>query len=215
MRLLFLLCCWLLLPLPAWSASASLLVDDFEHGLAPQWQAKSFKGETDYTVIAEDGNRVLRAESRAAASGLVFQREYAVRDFPVLTWRWKVAAPVVGGDETRKSGDDYAARVYVIFPHWFFPKTRTINYIWGNRLAKGGAIDNPFTANARMIAVESGPELAGRWLTERRNIRDDYRRLFGEEPPASGVIAIMSDSDNTRTSTLAWYDDLRLEGEVR
>jgi hypothetical protein len=59
-----------------------------------------------------------------------------------------------------------------------------------------------------MIAVESGPELAGQWVTVRRNVVDDYRKAFGEDPPQVGAIAIMTDTDNTGESATAWYGDI-------
>jgi len=192
-----------------------LLIDDFEHGIHAGWEEKTFKGETLYRVVPDpdsDGH-CLQAESRGAASGLIFRREYDLRDYPVLSWRWKVSGTVAGGDETRKSGDDYAARVYVIFPHWFFPKMRSINYIWANRLPQGGHLPNPFSGNAIMVAVESGSANAGRWMAERRNVYEDYRRLFGEEPPRVGAIAVMTDTDNTGGAAEACYDDIRLEVE--
>jgi len=197
------------------AAPRSLLIDDFEHGIRAGWEEKSFKGETVYRVVPdpETKGHCLQAEARGTASGLIFRREYDLRDYPVLSWRWRVAGTVAGGDETRKSGDDYAARVYVIFPHWFFPKTRSINYIWANRLPQGEHLPNPFSANAVMLAVESGNANAGRWMAERRNVYEDYRRLFGEEPPQVGAIAVMTDTDNTGGSAMACYDDIRIEGE--
>jgi len=203
----------LLLALVGSGYAAELLIDDFEQGLRPGWKEKSFVGTTRYQVVDEAGGRVLRADSEAAASGLVYDIEADPERLPILSWRWKVTGTVPGGDERHKEGDDYAARVYVIFPHWFFPKTKTINYIWANRLPKGESIPNPFTGNAMMLAVESGPELAGGWISERRNIVEDYRRLFGADPPQIGAIAIMTDTDNTGTSATAWYDDLRLSSQ--
>lgn len=187
------------------------LIDDFEQGLSPRWEIKEFHGRTAYKVVAEGTGKVLHAQSRGTASGLVFKLIYDLSEWPVLAWRWKVAGSIPGGDERFTDGDDYAARVYVVFPHWFFPRTRSINYIWANRLPRGAAAPNPFTANTMMLAVESGADLAGAWLEERRNVLADYRRLFGEEPPAAAAIAIMTDSDNTGSSAEAWYDDLRLE----
>lgn len=207
-RLLALL---LLLALAVPAAAQPLMVDDFEHGLGPEWVVKSFKGETTYRVVTDHGNRVLHADSRAAASGLVKTIDLDPREFPILSWRWKVAGTIARGDERTKAGDDYAARVYVIFPHWFFPKTRTLNYIWANRLPQGEFLPNAFTGNAMMIAVQSGPDNAGQWQSERRNIVDDYRRAFGEEPPRIGAVAIMTDTDNTGAAAMAWYDDLLLE----
>jgi hypothetical protein len=154
---------------------------------------------------------VLRAESHGAASGLILEKEIDLKEFPVLSWRWKVGNILEKGDAHKKEGDDYAARVYVIFPHWFFPKTRGINYIWANKLPRGEFVPNPFTSNAVMVAVESGKEKVGEWVAARRDVYADYRAIFGEKPPLAGAIAIMSDTDNTGESAVAWYDDIRLE----
>lgn len=191
-------------------AATPLLIDDFEQGLSPRWEKKSFSGETSYRVVADGNGKVLHARSQGAASGLVFKTEYRLQDYPLLSWRWKVSGIIPKGDETQKSSDDYAARVYVVFPHWFLPRTRTISYIWGNKLARGASLPSPYTENAQMVAVESGTGHAGEWRTERRNVLEDYRRLFREEPPAVGAIAVMTDTDNTGASAEAWYDDLQI-----
>ena len=207
---------WVMVPLlmllagGSGAAPVQITVDDFERGLGPEWTVKSFRGTTDYRVVAESGGHVLQAESRGTASGLVRKIDLDPRDYPVLSWRWKVTGTIPAGAERTRAGDDYAARVYVIFPHWFFIKTRTLNYIWANHLAKGAILPNAYTANAMMIAVESGPELAGHWLTEHRDIVADYRQAFGEEPPRIGAIAVMTDTDNTGAMATAWYDDLLL-----
>lgn len=192
-------------------AGESLRIDDFEQGLNPRWEQRSFQGETSYRVVTDNGGQVLRAQSQGTASGLIFKKEYRLQDYPLLSWRWKVKGIIPNGDESSKSTDDYAARVYVVFPHWFFPKTRTISYVWGNKLAKGAALPSPYTNNAMMVAVESGTEKAGEWQRAQRNVLEDYRKLFGAEPPAVGAIAIMTDTDNTGASAEAWYDDLQIE----
>lgn len=204
------LCAALLFASPL-SAAEILPIDDFEHGLKPQWQPKVFSGRTDYQVVADGDGKVLQAVSHGSASGLIFDREFDPHQWPVLSWRWKVAGVLANGDARNKSGDDYPARVYVIFPTWFFLNTRSVNYIWANHLPAGELVPNPFTAQAMMLAVESGPEKVGTWQVERRHIAADYRRAFGGEVPSRAVIAIMSDSDNTGGSVTAWYDDIRLE----
>jgi hypothetical protein len=212
MKYLFVL---LLLLLPYHVAAAGervLLIDDFENGLRPGWEEKVFKGRTEYRVVPEGTGHVLRAEARGAASGLILEKKIDLEEFPILSWRWKVENILEKGDARRKEGDDYAARVYVIFPHWFFLRTRSINYIWANKLPQGAIVPNPFTSNARMVAVESGKERAGEWVSESRNVLADYRAIFGEDPPRAGAIAVMTDTDNTGGSTTAWYDDIRFEG---
>lgn len=178
-----------------------------ESGLAG-WSDKIFKGQTEYLIVDDSGQNVLQAKSRGTASGLIFETEYDPQDYPFLSWRWKITSTIAKGDSRVREGDDYAARIYVVFPHWFFPKTRILNYIWANQLPKGASQISTYASNGMMIAVESGPDKAGQWSTVRRNIFEDYRQAFGEDPPAVGAIAIMTDTDNTGESTIAWYGDI-------
>jgi len=188
--------------------SDTIQIGNFAEAGLTGWSAKSFKGETEYRIVEDAGQKVLQAKSQGTASGLVFEIEYDPQDFPVLSWRWKVANTLVKGDSRTKAGDDYAARVYVVFPHWFFPKTKTLNYIWANRLPQEALQTNAFLSNAIMISVESGTKNVGEWVMVRRNIIEDYRRAFGEDPPKIGAIAIMTDTDNTGESALAWYGNI-------
>jgi len=198
----------LLLALVVPVAAGSQPIGSFaETGLAG-WTGKKFQGETEYVLVEDGGRQVLQATSRGAASGLVFETDYQPHDYPLLRWSWKISNTLNRGDSRSKAGDDYAARIYVVFPHWFFPKTKTLNYIWANRLSKGAMQANAYTSNAVMIAVESGGEHLNEWRTEQRNILDDYRRAFGEDPPAVGAIAVMTDTDNTGESATAWYGDI-------
>lgn len=210
-RTLFLTLAAILVSTALASGGEVLRIDDFEEGLSPRWEEKSFRGKTSYQVVKEGTGKVLQAQSQGTASGVVFKKEYQLQDYPLLSWRWKVRGIIPKANERTKSGDDYAARVYVVFPHWFFPKTRTISYVWGNTLPKGAAVPSPYTGNAMMVAVESGAEKVGEWQTAQRNVLEDYRKLFGEEPPTVGAIAIMTDTDNTGASAEAWYDDLQIE----
>jgi len=100
--------------------------------------------------------------------------------------------------------------VYVVFPSALFWRTKAVNYIWANKLPAGQAVPNPFTSNACMIAVQSGPTHAGQWLEEKRNLLEDYRKCFGEDPPNAGAVAIMTDTDNTGEHAVAWYGPIRL-----
>lgn len=197
--------------IPGFAGEPFVLIDDFEAGLRPRWEKKIFKGETRYTVIRMDGSSCLKAESHASASGLVYRIKYDTRDYPVLAWRWKVENILQKGDERARRGDDYAARVYVVFPHFIPALTRSINYVWANRLPRGERWPNPYYSRAMMIAVESGEEKAGVWVPEKKNVLEDYRTCFGEDPPFAGAIAIMTDTDNTGESAAAYYDDIKLE----
>lgn len=209
-RLYLALACGVVFFTAAVGRTEELAVSQFEREGLDGWQEKDFKGNTDYRLVKENGRVVLQATSHAAASGLVKKTAFNPAEFRYLRWSWKIEATITGGDETTKAGDDYAARLYVVFPGRFFWQTRAINYIWANQLAKGQSLPNAFTGQAMMLAVESGPLLAGRWLEEERDIWSDYKRLFGEEPKEATAIAIMTDTDNTGERALAWYGEIIL-----
>ncbi len=191
-----------------------LLVSRFSSEGLNGWESKSFKGATEYRVVREDGRAVVKADSHGSASGMVRKISFDPSRYRYLRWSWKIASTIKGGDERIKSGDDYAARLYVLFPGRFFWQMKAINYLWANRLPKGDTIPNAFTGNAKMIAVESGNSRAGQWLTEERDLFADYRTLFGSDPGEAEGIAIMTDTDNTGGSAEAWYGDIILSTET-
>jgi hypothetical protein len=170
------------------------------------WSDKAIKGKTSYTL--EDG--VLKAHSVKAASGKIKKISVDVHKYPKISWSWRVEHTLKREDIKLKSGDDFAARVYVLFPRTFFWRMRAINYVWAAKMPKGSEAPSPYTANSMIVAVESGEEEAGKWIVEERNIYEDYKRIFGEEPPLLGGVAIMTDTDDTLDEATAWYGDITL-----
>jgi len=192
------------------TAGSEIIIDDFENGVSSRWEKEKFVGETIYKLTEGADGKCLRATSDKSASGLYYKIDFNPREYPIITWSWKIDHVLTHGDARKKSGDDYAARVYVIFPSFFFWQTRAINYIWANKLPKGEAVPSSYTDNSVMVAVESGPEMAGKWLVEKRNLLEDYKRYFGKTPKKAGAIAIMTDTDNTRESAAACYDSIKI-----
>lgn len=197
-------------PLRSPSLASEIILDTYEEGLKGQWDEKSFKGKTLYRVAIDEGRRSLLAKSSSAASALYYRIKYDPRDYPYLLWSWKVKGVLKKGDARKKEGDDYPARVYVVFPSTIFWRTKAINYVWANKLPRGTAVPNSFTSNVMIVAVESGDTGVGTWKDEQRNILQDYRDLFGKEPPKVGAVAIMTDTDNTGEEATAWYGPISI-----
>ncbi len=174
------------------------------------WEKKEFKGLTEYGLIRDNDRTVVKATSQAAASGLVKKIVFDPHKYRYLRWSWKIDHTVAGGDEKTKVGDDYAARIYVVFAGKYFWQTKAINYIWANHLKTGDSLPNAYTASAMMVAVQSGPSNSGQWLVEQRDIFADYQKLFGSAPGEANAIAIMTDTDDTGSSAQAWYGDITL-----
>ena len=195
----------LLAAVPA-SPLPDIPVGRFSAGDLSGWKDQVFKGKTSYTL--EDG--VLKAHSVKAASGLIKKLSIDTRKYPKLSWSWRIDHTLKREDIKSKKGDDFAARVYVVFPRTFFWRMRAINYVWANKMAKGSEAPSPYTANSIIIALETGDDKAGVVLQEERNIYEDYKRVFKEEPPLLGGVAIMTDTDDTQDEATAWYGDITL-----
>lgn len=196
------------------TAETGITLDHYQSGISPKWKEKKFKGQTHYQASIKDGLPCIAATSSASASGLFYEISYDPEVSPLLAWQWQIDNVLTKSDPTQKSGDDYAARIYVVFPSAFFWRTKALNYIWDARLPKETFITNAYTSNAMMIVVESGPDKKGRWIAEKRNIREDFIKAFGEPPPKVGAIAIMTDTDDTGETTTAWYGPIRIENST-
>lgn len=197
------------------AASAQELALPFgnpEEGLGENWYEQTFRATapTVYRLLREGDMVILEATSSNQGSGLIHEIDLDLATYPLLTWRWQISGVIPTANALTKEGDDYPARIYVVFPHWFKPRTRSINYIWANRLKQGQVVPNPFFSNARMVAVQSGDVKAKTWVTECRNVYQDYRAIFGSNPPVAGAIALMTDTDNTGGQARARYADIRL-----
>ncbi len=205
--------------------------EPLENSLPTGWKPLTFKKidrHTTYT-LAKDGNEVIvRAVAESSASGLVREIKIDPKEYPILQWRWKVTNILKKGDVRRKEGDDYPARIYVTFEYdssklGFFekakyeavrllygqyPPTGAINYIWESKAPIGTMVPNPYTDRVIMFVVESGESKLNQWVNEERNIFEDYKKVFGQEPPMISGIAIMTDTDNTGESAIAYYGDI-------
>jgi hypothetical protein len=188
------------------SGAADIPVGRFSASDLSGWADKGYKGKTSYCIE----NGTLKAHSQDAASGKIRQLSIDIHKYPRLSWSWRIDHPLRHEDVRLKSGNDFASRLYVVFPRSFFWQMRAINYVWSAKLPKGTEVASPNTSNSVIVAVESGTEKAGKWVVEERNIYEDYKRIFGEEPPLLGGIAIMTDTDDTHDEATAWYGDITL-----
>jgi hypothetical protein len=182
---------------------------------------------TEYSLVRDGETVVVKASSKASASGLVTAVRIDPKEYSIVRWRWKIDNLLEKSNVRRKTGDDYPARLYITFEYepdkvgW--AKTlkyqagrvlfgaipiAAINYIWDGTTPAGSILDNAYTDFAKMIVIRTGSERVGQWVDETRNIYDDYRLAFGEEPPMINGVAIMTDTDNTQEAAIAYYGDI-------
>ena len=223
-------------PMSAWAQSApSIDVGTFSadqpgQGFPHGWTPLTFKKipkHTEYSLVKDGEQVVVRATSDASASGLTKEVAINPKDYPIVRWRWKVENLLQHSDVSRKDGDDYPARLYITFAYdpghvSFGRKLKykagralfgdipigALNYIWETKTLVGTIVENAYTDFAQMIVVESGLSKVGMWVEEERNIYEDYKKAFGEEPSLINGVAIMSDTDNTKERAVAFYGDI-------
>ena len=197
------------------------------------WKPLTFKKIpklTTYELVKDGAQVVVKAVSDSSASGLTKEVRIDPKEFSIVRWRWKVENLLQKSDATRKDGDDYPARLYITFEYdpdkvSFGKKLKykagqalfgdipigAINYVWERQAPIGAIIDNAYTNFVKMVVVESGSQRLGAWIEESRNIYEDYRKAFGEEPPIINGVAIMTDTDNTKERAVAYYGDIVFE----
>jgi hypothetical protein len=184
--------------------------------------------QTTYEPREFEGSPVLRAQARCSASALL----HAVPGLelartPRLLWRWRVDRDLGARDPRAKSGDDFAARVYVAFRYEPARASRwerlkrgalglvyggelpgsALNYVWSAGEPAGSASTSPYAPQSRMISLGAGPP--GAWRDASVDVLADYRRVFDADPPPVEFVAVMSDADDGCAEALAWFADLR------
>tara|TARA_R110000824_G_scaffold52692_3_gene146068 strand:+ start:59147 stop:59803 length:657 start_codon:yes stop_codon:yes gene_type:complete len=189
--------------------SLSAFIGLFSEGDLSGWEEETFSGNTLYQLVQDQHGQSLMASTSGSASGLFREINIDLTQTPYLNWSWKIENIYNGNDEQSKAGDDYPVRIFVVVSGGlFFWNTKALNYAWSSNQAEQTQWESAVTRNAMMLAIRSGDEEAGEWLKEKRNIREDFQKLFGVDVTSIDAIAIMSDSDNTGQSAVAYYGDI-------
>lgn len=192
------------------SRADQLSIADFSKSSLKGWEEKIFTGSTSYRLSDLKGKKILVAESQNCASGLIKKIHVDIKKYPFLNWSWRLENRLNIENEKLKSGDDYAARIYVVVDGGILKwRSRALSYVWANGAQKGDIWQNAFVGqNAVMMALRSRQDSLLTWYSERRNVYEDLKGLFGKEFQSIDAIAIMTDSDNSHGTVKAYYGDI-------
>jgi hypothetical protein len=201
----------------------------------PGWEVLNFPGKarTEFVQVRKDGRDAVMALARSSVSMKRLRLDVPPESLGAVRFSWMVPQLIEQADMARRDLDDSPARIVLVFDgdrSRFTPAEAmmselartltgeempyaTLMYVWCNRRAPGEVITNPRTSRIRKVVVESGAANLGRWLDYERDVRADYIRAFGEPPGALRGVALMTDSDNTRSVTRAWYGAVRLSAQ--
>jgi Protein of unknown function (DUF3047) len=191
--------------------------------------AARFRKPSSYRLVDNGGMTVVEGTADRSASGLVEFVDIDPNERPILTWRWKITQPIEGADTTQRRGDDAPARVMLSFAGdmqslsfsdrlWsnqvklisgITVPYATLEYVWGAGAPKGTVVINSYTARIRTMLVENSPQPLNEWITETRDVVEDFRRAFGEEPGHITAVALYTDGDATGARSQGYYGDLK------
>jgi hypothetical protein len=202
-------------------------------GFGEEWTVTELPSITPARFRLEeiDGRGVVRVDADNAAASLTRALRWDPADQPWLTWQWQVDDVVSGGDIRHKAGDDLAARLYVFFDYdldrlswtdrvalrmarWLHGEqvpAAALCYVWANQAEPGARMWNAYTDRVRVVVLRNGDDPRMTWVSERRNLLDDYREAFGDPVPDVTGVAIAADTDQTGESVTAWFGDIRAE----
>ena len=174
------------------------------------WDLKEFTGHAGVGIVRDEGHVALRLQTERSSFALYRDVVVDLREYRMLEWWWKAVRLPSGGNASERPTDDQVAQIYIVIPRWPFPRINSdvVGYLWDTRAPVGAKITSPQANNVRSIVVESGYQRLGFWVREERDVHQDYVDLFGREPSRVGKIAIMSDSNDTRSESEALIDDL-------
>jgi hypothetical protein len=180
----------------------------FEVGTFPEgWKSRGGEGSEVYRVRSNK-EAYLEATSVNSAVTIAKEFEYDLKEYPFLEWQWRVLELPQGGDERHKKTGDSAAAVYVIFEGRFRPNN--IKYVWSASLPLGTTTESPYSGKTKIVVLRNQSSPVGEWVSEKVNVYEDYKRLFGGEPQLAQAIGVMSDSDNTGSRAIAHYKGIRV-----
>lgn len=187
-----------------------------ENKALDKWRTMILKGKVNYILMKYGNDGYVRALSEKACSALYYRVGFNLNNYPFLSWKWRVIKfPDLSKAENKLIKDDYAARIYVVFPFLNFSLSKFLEYVWAENIPVGTVINSPYGGNVKMIVARSGMDSKGEWVSETRNIQEDYIKAFGKKPRMSvGAIAIMCDSDDTQTSAESLFDEIAIESQA-
>jgi hypothetical protein len=199
-----------------------VVVDDWSRyrpgtrGIPPDWKGQNWGSPVyDFAVVENDGESALHMRSQNDGSTISkdIRGKVNLESTPLLEWRWKVTTLPKGGNSCRKATDDQAAQIFLVWPR--FPeavRSRIIGYVWDTTAKAGTICPSEKTRTVTYIVIRSGETELGKWLTEQRNVREDFKKIYGEEPESPAAIALAIDSNDTKSTAESYIGSLVFRG---
>ena len=194
------------------SSADELQVFDFTETELAELKVRKVRGadnKTLYTVGTNDNGNYLKSIADNAASGLGKEIKIDLDKTPFINITWKIEKDLSGIKENSKKGHDYAARVFVIKKTGATPlSNRAINYVFSSNNEVGLNWPSPYTKKSIDNVLASTKDNFNEWITVKANVKEDFKRFHGLNVSELDGIAIMSDTDNSKMKSIAYFQNI-------
>ena len=197
--------------------SEEVKVFDFTEEEVSTLQVRKARGadnKTIYTVGSNQNGNFLKAVAENAASGLGKEIKIDLDKTPFINITWKIEKDLSGIEENTKKGHDYAARVFVIKKTGATPlSNRAINYVFSSNNKVGLNWQSPYTKKSIDNVLASTKNNLNEWITVKANVKEDFKKFHDLEVNELDGLAIMSDTDNSKLKSVAYYQNIYFSAE--
>jgi hypothetical protein len=190
-------------------------IDDFSKAkigeLPADWKLRKDSAKETYRVAEEAGVRFLRATATDLGVQAAKEYEWDLGAYPTLVWSWRPIEFPKGGDERDSKSNDSVLAVYMLVPYSRVRGPKAVKYIWSEKVPVGTRLDSNMGLTQVRVLRSGVPEKKGEWVEERVNVLEDYRKFFNvNEAPKPAGIAVLTDSDDTKSSAQGDYANFRV-----
>ena len=190
----------------------NVLIFEFSKKELSELEVRKVRGadnKTLYTVGTNDSGNYLKSVADNAASGLGKEIKINLDKTPFINITWKIEKDLSGIKENTKKGHDFAARVFVIKKTGATPlSNRAINYVFSSNNEVGANFPSPYTKKSIDNVLASTKDSLNEWVTVKANVKEDFKRLHDLDVKELDGIAIMSDTDNSKMKSIAYFQNI-------
>jgi len=194
----------------AWGQQGSVVIEDWSKqpagakGIPDGWKGQNWGSpKYDFEIVTDDGRKALHMKSANEGSTISkdIKGKINLKDTPFLEWTWKVTVLPKGADSCKKALDDQAAQIFVVWPR--FPeavRSRIIGYVWDTTEPVGTICKSEKTGTVTYIVLRSGTAELGKWLSERRTVAEDFKKVYGDAADDPSAMSVAIDSNDTNST---------------
>ena len=199
------------------SSANEVKVFEFTESELSQLQVRKVRGadkKTVYSIGANENGKYLKSVADNAASGLGKEVKIDLNKTPFINITWKIEQDLKGIKENTKKGHDFAARVFAVKKTGATPlSNRAINYVFSSNNDVGLNWPSPYTKKSVDNVLSSTKNSLGEWVTVKSNVKEDFKKFHDLDVNELDGLAIMSDTDNSKMKSIAYYQNIYFSAE--